>query len=366
MKVNDIIKAFNKLAPSHYVYKWDNSGLQIGDVQKEVKKMLLALDITDSVIDEAIKGNFDMIITHHPFIFKPIKSIDMSTKKGTLIKKIINNDITIFSCHTNLDACKGGVNDVLAKLLDIEDIQILEEKQEKLMKFAVYVPSTHADDLKDKLGEIGVGHIGNYSYCSFQSSGIGSFMPNENTNPYIGVQNELQQVEEIKIETVMYKVDVPKVLDIIARYHPYEEPAYDIYELENKYVSHGVGRIGELPNIMTLEQVSHMLKDKLKSKSIRVYGDMNKPIRKVAVVGGSGADFIPLVAKKDVDVYITGDISYHDAQLANELGVTVIDAEHYYTEKVVLSMIKEYINSIDEKIIVSISNDDNSAAYHLV
>ncbi|WP_066495402.1 Nif3-like dinuclear metal center hexameric protein [Abyssisolibacter fermentans] len=367
MKVKKICDAMNKLAPVKLAEKWDNCGLQIGNPHKEVKKILLALDATEAIVTEAVKLNYDMIITHHPFIFKPLNSIDLSTYKGRLIKKLINNDIAIYSSHTNLDACKDGVNDVLSKVLDLKDVEILDDSSiEKFLKIIVYVPTTHAEALREKLNEAGAGDIGNYSHCSFTTEGIGTFMPKENTNPFIGEVNRLEKVNEAKIETIIHKTALNNIIDIILKNHPYEEPAYDIYQLENKQIISGIGRIGYISKTMTLEDLAKFTNKKLRCTSMRVYGDLKRAIKRVAVCGGSGASYITLASAKGADVLITGDIRSFEAQQAYELGIAVIDAEHYNTERVVLKELQEYLHRLEKEIHISISNNDNNAQYYII
>ncbi|KNF09329.1 putative GTP cyclohydrolase 1 type 2 [Gottschalkia purinilytica] len=344
MLVKDIISIMNRLAPNYLIDSWDNSGLQIGSMEKEVKKVLISLDLSIDTVKEAIKNNIDMIITHHPFFFSSIKTISLDDIKGKIISEIIKNDITVFSAHTNLDMCEGGINDILSDKLKLSNTKPLSRfHTDKLYKISVFVPLTHSDVVREALGDNGAGFIGNYSHCTFNTKGVGTFLPSSGTNPFIGKQGVLEKVEEEKIETIVDEHILSSVISAMIEAHPYEEVAYDVYPLNNEGESYGYGRIGELSEEVTLEQFSRTVKDTLECETIRVYGDMNNKIRKVALCGGSGSSFIKDCYRNKADVYITGDIKYHDAQLALELGLSVIDAGHYGTEKHVIDYLRKYI-----------------------
>ena len=257
MKAYEIINIFNEWAPSYLVDTWDNTGFQIGNPEIDVKKILVSLDLDINVLKEAKKESAQMIITHHPILFKPLNRITCDDPKGKLVYDIIKENMVVFNAHTNLDVCHGGVNDVLAKIFNLKDIEILSK-------------------------------------------------------------------------------------------------SYDIYPLENENISYGYGRVGNIEE-MGLKDLISLVKEKLNVSNIRVYGNTDKTIKKIAVCGGSGAEFIIDAYKSGADAYITGDIKYHDAQLAHELGLILIDANHYDTEKIILPEIKNYINrKTEEKVDVKI------------
>ncbi|WP_205617948.1 Nif3-like dinuclear metal center hexameric protein [Caldisalinibacter kiritimatiensis] len=353
-----------KLAPPYLIDSWDNSGLQIGRENKEVKTILLALDLTPNVIKQAVSNNVNMIITHHPMLFKKIGSITTNDVKGKMIYDIINNDMVVFSAHTNLDVCENGVNDVLAQKLGLLNTEVLRKSyEEKLYKLTVYVPKGHADKVRRAITEAGGGWIGNYSHCTYNLNGIGTFMARENTNPFIGEQNRIEEVEEIRIETIVKHSILDTVINAMIDAHPYEEVAYDVYPLINRGIEYGYGRVGNLEKETDLKTFVELVKTEFKCDSVRIYGDLNKKIKRVAVCGGSGGDFIADAKRKRADVYITADIKYHDAQLMQELDIALIDANHYDTEKVILPYLKEYLqNNLDSKVKILIS-DDNSAPF---
>lgn len=349
MLLKTLIKKIEAKYPLNLAYDWDNVGLLVGDFDMDVKKVLVVLEANEKVIEEAIENNIDLIITHHPFIFKKMNKINTQDLKGKLIHKLIKNDIALYSMHTNFDIAYDGLNDYFMKVIGLENSKVLEvTNTEVLYKLAVYVPNTHVDKVKNALSDAGAGHIGNYSHCSFTTNGIGSFKPLENTNPYIGNIGEVELVEEVKIETIVPQRILGGVISSMIKSHPYEEVAYDIYKLENKGNSVGLGRISKLENTLTLEELCKHIKDKLNMEYIRVTGNLADKISKVAVVTGSGADMFRKAQRNGADVLITGDMKYHDAQDALDLGMNVIDCGHFDTEDIFKDAIGVYLNNIEE------------------
>lgn len=339
----DVFQVMEQWAPKKLAYDWDNVGLQIGNFNKPVKKVMITLDVLESVVDEAIEKQVDLIIAHHPLLFKSMKQLNTDTVKGRIIQKIIQHDISVYASHTNLDAANGGVNDMLCDIIGIDNRDILLEGfTEELVKFSVYVPQTHAVAVQEALAEAGAGHIGNYSHCTFQTNGHGTFKPLAGTNPYIGSVNDLEKVEEVKIETIVPMTLIGGVVQMVKDKHPYEEPAYDIYPLKNKGKAHGIGRIGTLTSEMNLTDFCEHLKTVLEVPCVRVTGDLTKPIKTVAVLGGSGEKYIHEAKAKGADAYITGDMTFHPAQDAWQMGLAVIDPGHH-VEKVMKQAVKTYL-----------------------
>ena len=348
MKLNDLIKKIENKYPLNLAYDWDNVGLLVGDFDMNVEKVLVVLEANEKVIDEAIENNIDLIITHHPFIFKKMNKINTMDLKGKLIHKLIKNDIALYSMHTNFDIAYDGLNDYFMKLMGFENSKVLEvTNTETLYKLAVYVPNTHVDKVKNALSDAGAGHIGNYSHCSFSSQGIGSFKPLDNANPYIGSLGEVELVEEVKIETIVPNKTLGGGISSMIKAHPYEEVAYDIYKLENKGNSVGLGRISKLQDSITLKELCNSIKEKLNMEHIRVVGNLNDKINKVAVVTGSGADMFKKAKRSGADVLITGDMKYHDAQDALDIGMNVIDCGHFETEDIFKDAISIYLEDIE-------------------
>lgn len=341
---SDVFKLMEDLAPKDKAYEWDNVGLQVGSYNHHPKKIMITLDVLESVVDEAIANNVNLIIAHHPLLFKPLKQINLNTPNGRIISKLIRHDIHVYAAHTNLDVVPFGVNDMLADQLELKNTkELISLGNETMYKYAVHVPVTHKDKVKEALGDAGAGQQGEYSHCSFQTKGKGSFKPLAGAEPYIGKIGEITNVDEIKIEAIVPESKLNKTIQNVIAAHPYEEPAYDIIKLNNKGESYGLGRIGEI-NEMNLEAYVLEVKEKLNLTDVRVVGDLNKKIKKVAVLGGSGEKYINDAINKEADVYITGDISFHPAQNALEMGLAVIDAGHYI-ESVMKSKVQNYLQN---------------------
>ncbi|BAC13896.1 hypothetical conserved protein [Oceanobacillus iheyensis HTE831] len=326
----DFFRAMDVWAPKHLAYDWDNVGLQIGSFNAITSKVLITLDVTESVVDEAIEKGMNLIIAHHSLLFQPLKQINMDTPKGRTVQKLIKNDITVYASHTNLDAANNGVNDMLATELKLtHTTPLVPVYNEKNYKVVIYVPESHIEKIRQAFAESGAGYIGNYSHCTFQSPGQGTFKPLEGTDPYIGEQDKITYVDEYKIETIVPESILSNVVKSILSAHPYEEPAYDIYPLENKTTNFGIGRIGNLTEPTTLDSFIKTVKTQFQLEGIRISGNKDKKIKRVAILGGSGEKYVSHAMRKKADVYITGDMTFHIAQDAAEMGLTVIDAGHY-------------------------------------
>ncbi|MGM8213726.1 Nif3-like dinuclear metal center hexameric protein [Virgibacillus sp. W0430] len=355
---SEIFDAMESWAPLSLAYDWDNVGLQIGSFEQSAKRVLVTLDVTEAVVDEAIDQHIDLIIAHHPLFFKPLKQININSVKGKIIHKCILNNISVYAAHTNLDIADNGVNDILCEQLDVQVIDhLIHLQNEQLVKLVVYIPTTHVDQLRNALGSQGAGHIGNYSHCTFQTEGNGTFKPLKGSTPYIGTENELETVSETKVETIVKKSDLSNVLLKMKEAHPYEEPAYDLYAMENKGKSIGLGRIGNLKKgDMTLQSVADQVKQVFNQSHVRIIGEPKRLVNKVALLGGSGEKYIHQAKQKGADVYITGDMSFHQAQDAMEMGLAVIDAGHYIESAMKKAVQKFLQDKFDHSIEIFISD----------
>lgn len=331
-KVNgyQIIEMFERFAPKKYAMDGDPVGLLVGTLNKKVSRVLIALDVLENVVDEAIEKKAELIIAHHPVIFRPIKRLSLDEPGGRLIEKLIKNDIAVYAAHTNLDVAKGGVNDLLADTLQLRNTSVLVPTyEEKFKKLAVFVPVEQASDVLAALGSAGAGFIGDYSHCSFSTPGTGRFLPGDAANPFIGEKGKLEEVSEIKIETVYPESLEKKVVSAMIKTHPYEEPAYDLYPLSLKGEELGLGRIGELPEEMTLKEFASHVKKALNVEGVRVIGDLGSLIKKVAVLGGDGNKYYQHAKRKGADVYVTGDFYYHTGHDAMNIGLNIVDPGHH-------------------------------------
>lgn len=344
--MKDIATAIEGQAPLQLQESWDNCGLQVGSMSAPVKRVLTALDVTPEVVAEAIEQHVDAIVAHHPMIFKGIKSINTDTMQGKMIRDLVFHSINVYSAHTNLDVTGGGLNDEVATRLGLQHVQGLEEiGRDKAYKVAVYVPITHSEKLRKAMGDAGAGHIGGYSHCSFSVAGEGRFLPLEGTNPFIGHVGTIETVQEERVETVVPKKRLGQVLAAMENTHPYEEIAYDVVALENVCDAHYIGRIGNLPQPLSIEEFKKVLQNVFPHSQLRWGGSKKSSIQRIGLCTGSGAEFIKEAAKQKADIYITGDVKYHDMQLAKELGITVVDAGHYGTEYMSQTLLKRMIEN---------------------
>jgi dinuclear metal center YbgI/SA1388 family protein len=349
-KGQTIIQIFEQLAPKHYALPDDKIGLQLGTLNKEIKKVMVALDVTDEVIDEAIAEQVDLIIAHHAIIYRPIQHLRTDTAAGRLYEKLIKHDISVYIAHTNLDVAEDGINDLMAEAIHLTDLACLEEVHtETLQKLVVFVPKEHHDNVMQAIFAAGAGWIGDYSHCSFNIAGTGTYKPEAGTNPYQGKEGVLSRVEEIRIETIVPQTIQRKVVQAMLKAHPYEEVAYDLYPMDLKGRTFGLGRIGKLPEPMSLRQLTEQVKTVFDLPMVRVVGDLNRQINKAAVLGGAGSRYVRHAQFAGADVLITGDIDYHTAHDALAAGIAVIDAGHN-VEKIMKQHVALYLtNKIQEK-----------------
>ena len=330
MKVKKLLNSLDKIAPFFLQEEYDNSGIQFADLEAPVKKILLCLDVTEEILDEAMKNKVNLIISHHPLLFSSLKQI--TKQKNPLLYQVTTRQINLIAMHTNYDLAEGGLNDYVAQLLGIRKIAPLQRSGEKVFKFAVYVPVKYVDEVSQALFNAGAGKIGNYTETSFNISGQGTFRPMEGTHPFIGKIGEKETVSEIKVETVVSERNLKTAVQAMKGAHPYEEPAYDIYEISGRR-GFGIGLWGKVDNVWQLEEFTRWVKDKLQAKYVRLIKSNDRKIQKVALCTGGGSSLIENVSNLDIDLYITGDITHHHALRAKELKLNILEIEHFDTEK---------------------------------
>lgn len=345
MKINSIIKFIEKWAPPGAAWKNDNIGLQVGSGLLDVTNIFLCLELDELGLNQAIKKNCNLIITHHPLIFKSLKNIlPDNDSKSALIQKLIKNDISVYSAHTNLDFTKDGVSFALADKIGLKETTFLENESENQFKVVVFIPANSVTKVADAIFNAGGGIIGNYNKCSYASGGYGTFEGNESTNPVVGKKESFEKVEEIKLEVTVDSWNLNKVLKAIQINHPYEETAFDVYPLTNKNVNYGFGVIGKLEKSLTEKEFLKLVTDKLKTDNLRYCRGSNKKIANVAVCGGSGSDLISSALKHSADAFVTADIKYHSYQDA-ENKMLLIDAGHYETEILILDAVRSKLKT---------------------
>ncbi|MBL7917587.1 MAG: Nif3-like dinuclear metal center hexameric protein [Bacteroidia bacterium] len=330
--VRDIIGAIEEIAPLSFQEDYDNAGLITGDKSWECTGALLSLDCVESVIEEAIKLKCNLIIAHHPIVFKGLKKITGSNYVERTIIKAIKNDIAIYACHTNIDNVQNGVNAKIAEKLGLQNTKILAPKSSLLKKLVVFVPASHVDLVREAVFAAGAGNIGNYSNCSFNTNGIGTFKGNGESKPFLGKQNELSKEEEVKIECVFESHLENGIIGAMLKAHPYEEVAYDILAMANKHKCVGSGLIGELPAEMAEMDYLQLVKERFNIKTLKHTVLTNKKVKKVAVCGGSGAFLLKNAINSGADSYISGDFKYHEYFDA-EGKILVADIGHYESEQ---------------------------------
>ncbi|HHT30479.1 MULTISPECIES: Nif3-like dinuclear metal center hexameric protein [Petrimonas] len=312
MRIKEILQTIEALAPVPLQEDFDNCGLQVGDMNREATALLLSLDVTESVIDEAISLGCNLIISHHPLAFKPFKSLTGRTYVERCMIKAIRHDIAIYAAHTNLDNVLQGVNFKLAEMLGLQQLRILSPKRGLLLKLVTFVPESHAEYVRNALFNAGAGNIGNYESCSFNLHGEGTFKAGATANPFVGTVGKLHFEKEVRIETVLPRFKQPEVLRALLSVHPYEEPAYDFYPIENEWHQVGSGVVGVLPEAIPEQEFLYLLKDVFNLPTIRHTKLQNRDIHDVALCGGAGAFLIPQAIAYGADAFVTGEAKYND------------------------------------------------------
>ncbi|MFT6868413.1 MAG: dinuclear metal center YbgI/SA1388 family protein [Cyclobacteriaceae bacterium] len=332
MEINKITKILEALAPPAYQESYDNSGLLVGNPNTIVTGVLITLDVTEEVIDEAIRNKTNLIVAHHPIIFKGIKSITGKHWVERCIIKAIKNDIAIYAIHTNLDNVINGVNAKIAEKLGLVNTRILSPKSEILTKLVTFIPQENSQDVVQCLYDSGAGEIGEYDHCSFQVDGAGTFRPGPESNPHLGAKGENETVNEKRVEVIFPSFKTDKIISALKKSHPYEEIAYYLTSLQNKNQQVGSGMIGELKKPMETEAFLTFLKDKMQTDVIRHTQIHLKEIRTVAVCGGAGSFLLSHAKAAKADVFISGDFKYHDFfEADNE--IIIADIGHYESEQ---------------------------------
>jgi dinuclear metal center YbgI/SA1388 family protein len=331
MKISQIIAELEDYAPLSLQESFDNSGLQVGDVSQKARGILLCLDVTEEVIEEAIELDCNLIISHHPLLFKPLKKLTGKTYIERCVIKACKHDLVIYASHTNMDNALGGVNYRLAEKIGLKNVRVLSPKKDSLLKLVTFVPEAHAETVRNALFKAGAGQIGNYDSCSFNVPGSGTFRAGEEAHPYVGNLNELHTEPEIRIETIIPSYKKSATLRALLAVHPYEEPAYDFYPLENDWRQVGSGIVGELPYPEDEESFLQQLKTIFNLKTLKHSPFTGKQIREVALCGGSGAFLIPDAISYGADIFITGEAKYNDYyDVENRILLAVIG--HYESE----------------------------------
>ena len=342
MQAKDIFSFLQSIAPICLQEDYDNSGLLIGDHSTEITGILIALDLTSAIVEEAIAQKINCIITHHPLIFRGLKKLSSNSDQQKAIILAIKHDICIYSAHTNLDNVLSGVNGMIATKLLLKNPRVLLPKEGFLQKLSYFVPVENHNEVLNAVFAAGAGEIGNYANCSFTTIGTGSFLPNERATPAIGQTGKRSEVEEKKVEVIFESWKERAVLDALFSSHPYEEVAHDIYTLKNSYQNIGSGIIGDLEEEVDFEDFSELLHDRFNLKSIRYRTASHKKIKRVAACGGAGVFLLRHAINAGADVFITADVKYHDFFETNQQ-ITLVDIGHFESEQFTIDLIYDLL-----------------------
>ncbi|RXP63376.1 Nif3-like dinuclear metal center hexameric protein [Lutibacter sp. HS1-25] len=364
MKIKDITNCIEKIAPLNYAEDFDNVGLLIGDFKTEVTGVLVSLDTLENIVDEAIEKKCNLIVSFHPIIFSGLKKLNGKNYVERVVLKAIKNNIAIYAMHTALDNSFVGVNAKICEILGLENKKILIPQKNTIKKLTTYVPTKNAESVRLALFEAGAGNIGNYDCCSFNTDGFGTYKGNENSNPVIGEKGNLHTENETFISVIFEKHQQQNILSALFKSHPYEEVAYDIVNLENIHQEIGLGMIGELTKEMEEIDFLNFVKNTMNAKGIRHSQLLGKPIKKVAVLGGSGSFAINNAIAKGADIYITSDIKYHEFYKA-ENKLIIADIGHYESEQFTKNILVDILTKKFPNFAIILSQKNTNPIYYL-
>ena len=342
--IQDVINIIEDVAPLSLQESYDNAGLLVGDRNAVLKGVLLTLDVTESVVDEAISKNHNLIVAHHPIIFGGLKKLTGDDYVQRTVLKAIKNDIAIYAAHTNIDNVMNGVNGKIADKIGLINRSILKPKSDVLLKLITFVPNIHLSYVRQALFDAGAGHIGNYDSCSYSSEGIGTFKASDDAKPYVGELNKLHSEAEIKLEVILPFYKKTAVVQALIDTHPYEEVAYDLIPLANNWDIVGSGMVGDLAEEMDEADFLKLLKSKFHLETIRHTAFLNKKIKRVALCGGAGSMFLKDALRHKADVYISGDFKYHEFFDADGK-IIIADIGHYESEQFTKEVFYELITN---------------------
>ncbi|GHV49388.1 GTP cyclohydrolase 1 type 2 [Bacteroidia bacterium] len=364
MQIKDIVKVIEELAPLPLQEGFDNAGVQVGEINREATGAILCLDVTEAVVDEAIGKGCNLIISHHPLVFKPLKSLTGRTYIERCLVKACQHNLVIYAAHTNLDNAPGGVNYYLGGRMGLQNIRVLSPQKDALLKLATFVPEAHAEAVRNALFEAGAGHTGHYDSCSFNSGGEGTFRAGEGSHPFCGEPGKLHTEKEVRIETILPAFRKSAVLRALLNAHPYEEPAFDFYPLANTWEGAGSGIVGVLPGEEDASGFLSRVKGLFGVSCLKHSAFTGKPIRKVAACGGSGAFLIPEAIAAGADVFITGEAKYNDFyDVEGKILLAVIG--HYESEIVTKEIFHDIISKIFPTFALHVSDVNSNPVKYL-
>jgi dinuclear metal center YbgI/SA1388 family protein len=341
MKISDLIKIINGFADEAWAFDGDNTGLQVGSGSAEVDSILLCVDVTEAVVDEAIQEKCDMILSHHPLLFIPLRNVTDSSEKGRIVRKLVRHDIAVYSSHTSFDVSSKGINAKFAEELGMTDVGFLDDWADRFCRIEVYVPSDSADAVLQAMFDAGAGAVGNYKECGYRLSGEGQFTPVGNAHPGIGELNSQTKTRETKLELLAPREKSDRILAAMLHAHPYETPVYQIIYPEKIGAGIGIGAIGAVQK-QTAEELITTVKKICNTPHVRISNNyQNKIVRKVAFCGGSGTEYFSAAKAKGADVFITAECKSYDFANEVESGVILISPSHFASESIFIRSMQE-------------------------
>ncbi|MDY0384569.1 Nif3-like dinuclear metal center hexameric protein [Trichlorobacter sp.] len=344
-KISDIVGIIGKKYPFGLAEEWDNVGLQLGDPAGAVERVMVALDPLPEVLDQALSRNCQLLITHHPLIFKPLRQITTGSITGKLVLQAASHGLALVAMHTNYDIADGGLNDLLAERLGLQQLRPLTvTDQQQLVKLVVFVPEGALEAVRQAMFAEGCA-LGNYRDCSFTTTGEGTFTPLPGAEPAIGAVGRLERVAECRLELLVQRDRLAKAMQTLLKVHPYEEPAFDCYPLLNQGHAQGLGRIGVLETPSTLAAYSDQVRERLQSGPVRLVGDPSRLVRSVALCSGSGASLLKDAVRAGADLLVTGDVKYHEAREAEASGIALLDVGHFASEQLMVVAVQQFLQT---------------------
>lgn len=363
MKIKEITDAIEAYAPLHLQESWDNAGMQVGDTSCEVTGVLLCTDVREEIVDEAIDRGANLIISHHPLLFRGLKKIVGRTYQERIVALAIKHDISIYCAHTNMDSACGGVNFKMAEKLGLRNVRVLSPQQGTMRKLVVMVPIAQVDEVEKAMCDAGAGRLGNYDHCSYRTNGEGRYRALDGANPFAGKLREYHTEAETRVEVLVHKALCGKVVSAMIKAHPYEEPAFDILPLENEDNYSGLGVIGDIEP----EDAHHFLsrvKKAFEVEAMRYSGNLDKKVSRIAMCGGAGVEFMGQAMSMGADVYITGDMKYHDFQ-GNENRIILADIGHYESEHYTKEIFYDIIQKKNPNFAVDFAKSEKNQVNYL-
>ena len=361
MKIKELAEVVEMIAPLQLAQDWDNVGLLVGDSNSEIKNIMLTIDVTKDVVAEAKKKNIDLILSYHPIIWDGLKSIT-NAGESQVVYQCIKAGINVFSIHTAFDVADGGVNDLLAEILGIENAQpigdFVDQPGGVFYKFITFVPEENVNQVADAIYKAGAGAIGNYSNCGFESAGTGTFLPSKDANPAIGKPDKTERVNEIKLESIVPENKITDVIAAMRSAHPYETPAFDVFRHYDCNGKLGLGRIGKLKTPLTMPQIIENIKKTTGADAVGIIGKQRRTVKKAAVCAGSCGPILNSVMAQNADLYLTGELKHHMALAAQEAGLTCICLSHTVSERFALKNIAKRLKKQLKDVTICLSKKD--------